>query len=194
MKEKLLLVGAGGLGRVALEHASINYDCAFVDDADITEVDGVQVVGKITDIDKLFLEYRKLIVCIGNNSIRESIYRAAKVIGYSFPNIVASSAYISPHAKIGCGCIILNNVVIQNNAVLGDGAVISPGVELHHDSTIGNNVLIYTNSVVRSLTHVGDRAWIGSTVSISTRAVVEADAIINDGSVVAAVTERSVKV
>lgn len=194
MKETLLLVGAGGLGRVALEHASVDYDCAFVDDADINEVDGVKVVGKIADIDRLFPEYQKLVVTIGNNNIRESIYRAAKAIGFSFPNIVASSAYISPHAKIGCGCIILNNVVIQNNAVLGDGAVINPGVELHHDCTVGNNVLIYTNSVIRSLTHVGDRAWIGSTVSISTRAVVDADAIINDGSVVAAVTERSDKV
>ena len=32
MKEKLLLVGAGGFGRVVLEHAQKHFDCAFVDD------------------------------------------------------------------------------------------------------------------------------------------------------------------
>ena len=32
MKEKLLLVGAGGLGRVVSEHAGKIYDCAFLDD------------------------------------------------------------------------------------------------------------------------------------------------------------------
>ena len=32
MKEKLLLVGAGGFGRVVSELARQTYDCAFVDD------------------------------------------------------------------------------------------------------------------------------------------------------------------
>lgn len=32
--EKLLLVGAGGFGRVVLEHAIELYDCAFLDDGD----------------------------------------------------------------------------------------------------------------------------------------------------------------
>lgn len=31
-KEKLLLVGAGGFGRMVAEQAMIEYDCAFVDD------------------------------------------------------------------------------------------------------------------------------------------------------------------
>ena len=31
MKEKLLLVGAGGFGRVVLEHAQLQYDCALVE-------------------------------------------------------------------------------------------------------------------------------------------------------------------
>lgn len=32
MKEKLLLVGAGGFGRIAMEHAVREYDCFFIDD------------------------------------------------------------------------------------------------------------------------------------------------------------------
>ena len=44
--EKLLLVGAGGFGRVVLEHASVLYDCAFLDDGEATLVDGVPVIGK----------------------------------------------------------------------------------------------------------------------------------------------------
>ena len=183
MKDKLLLVGAGGLGRVVLEHASQSYDCAFVDDGDITEVNGTKVIGKIADIPVLFSEYKFLLVTIGNNAIREKIYGMATDIGYNFPNIVVSSAYISPHAHIGAGNIILNNAVVQNNARMGNGCILNPGVELHHDSSIGDNVLIYTNSVVRSLTHVGDRAWIGSTVTISTSASVPDDAVIKDGDV-----------
>lgn len=178
--EKLLLVGAGGFGRVVLEHASSQYDCAFLDDGDASVVNGVSVIGKTSEMEKFFPEYKLLLVTIGNNTIRERLYKEAATFGYNFPNIIHSSAYISPYASIGVGCMILNNAVVQNNAKIGDGCILNPGVEAHHDSTIGNYCLIYTNSVIRSLTHVGDRVWIGSTATIPTGATVPNDAIIED--------------
>ena len=188
--EKLLLVGAGGFGRVVAEHAWANYECAFVDDGQPigSQIDGVEVVGGTADLCKLFSEYKQLIVTIGNNKVREKVYHQAAEIGYTFPNIIVSSAYVSPYATVGQGCVILNNAVIQNGVKVGNGVILNPGVELHHDSTVGNNVLIYTNSVIRSLAVIGNRAWIGSTATVSTRAVVDCDAIIEDGAVVKATT------
>lgn len=184
MKDKLLLVGAGGFGRVVLEHVAEEYDVAFLDDGDVTEADGVPVIGNTNDMEKFFPEYEKLLVTIGNNALREKLYRRAAEIGYIFPNVIVSSAYVSPHAVLGNGIIVLNNAVVQNGAKIGDGSILNPGVEAHHDSTIGKYCLIYTNSVVRSLTHVGDRVWVGSTCTISTCAEVKADSLIEDGSVV----------
>ena len=186
MKEKLLLVGAGGFGRVVLEHAVKEYDCAFVDDGKNigSEVNGCKVIGKTADLEKLFSDYHKLVVTIGNNKFREKVYRDAERIGYVFPNIIASSVYISPYAAIGYGCVFLNNVVIQNNTSIGNGVILNPGVEIHHDSTVGNNVLIYTNSVVRSLAAVGDRAHLGSTLTIGTGVIVPEDAVIEDGKTI----------
>ena len=185
-KDKLLLVGAGGFGRVVLEHAIKEYVCAFIDDGVPvgTMVNDVPVGGKISDIGSLYGEYKKLIVVIGNNSLREKVYREAAKIGYDFPNIIAPSAYLSPYSTIGKGCVILNNVVVQNGAVLGDGVILNPGVEAHQDSNIGNNVLVYANSVIRSLTHIGDRAWIGCNVSIGTGVTVPEDVRVEDGSVI----------
>ncbi len=182
--EKLLLVGAGGLGRVALEHVSHKYKCAFVDDADVPEVNGIPIVGKINDIKRLYEEYHQLIVTIGNNKLRKQIYEEAENIGYELPNIIVPSAYISPYASIGSGCVILNNVVIQNNAKVGNSVILNPGVEIHHDSTIGNYVVVYTNTVVRSLAKVGDRAHLGSTLTIGNRVIIPEDSIINDGETV----------
>ena len=184
--QKLLLVGAGGFGRVVLEHARALYDCVFLDDGDAKVVDDVPVIGTTDDMEKLFGEYKLLLVTIGNNTLRERLYRRAAEIGYTFPNIIHPSAYVSPHAKIGNGCVILNNAVIQNNARCGDGCIFNPGVELHHDSTIGNYCLIYTNSVVRSLTSVGDRVWIGSNATVSTSAVVPDNGRVDDGETVKA--------
>lgn len=99
MASKLLIVGAGGFGRVTLEHASRQFDCAFVDDgrAAGAVVDGVEVVGGSSDLQRLHDEagFNQLVVTIGNNKLREDIYIKAKALGYSFPNIVCSSAYMS---------------------------------------------------------------------------------------------------
>lgn len=189
MKEKLLLVGAGGFGRTAVEHAVGTYDCSFVDDCypQKKEVCGIAIVGKIADLPSLFKTYKKLVVTIGNSKLREKIYLQAKEIGFDFPNIVAASAYISPFASVGKGCVFLNNVSVQNGAQVGSGVLLNPCVEIHHDSFVEDYALIYSNSVVCTYARVGKRALIGSTVSVSVNAVVKEDEIIPDGTVRSAV-------
>lgn len=184
MKEELLIVGAGGFGRVTLEHAIIDFDCSFVDDGKSIgeEINGVKVVGGINDLPSLFTEYKQLVLSIGNNRIREKIYKQAKEIGYSFPSIVDKSAYISPYAAVGDGCVILNNVVIQNGSKVGNGTILNPGVEVHHDSSVGNFCCIYTNSVIRTYAKVADGVKIGSNVTVKNESVVNHD--IDDGETV----------
>lgn len=186
MKTKLLLVGAGGFGRVALEHAVEQYDCAFVDDGPElgTLVNGVAVIGRISDLQRLHDEagYEQLIVTIGNNKLREEIYNKAKAFGYSFPNIICTSAYVSRYAELGSGCVLLNNVVVQNGAHVGDGVLLNPGVEVHHDSFVDDCSLIYTNSVIRTLANVGKRVRIGSNVSISNNVNIADDSDIPNGT------------
>ena len=177
----LLIVGAGGFGRVVLEYADREYKCSFIDDyVDIgTKIDGVEVVGKTEHL-PLLRDYKNLVVAIGDNRIRERIYKYAGSLNYSFPNIIAPTAYVSRKARIGSGCIILNNVVIQSGVNAGNGIILNPGVELHNDSSVDDYALIYTNSVVRTNAHIGKRAWIGSTITISTAEKILDDAVVDD--------------
>ena len=93
-KEKLLLVGAGGFGRMVAEQAMMEYDCAFVDDGQPvgTDICGIPVVGSLADLPELRKEYGLLVVGIGNNRFRAQVYEKAKALGYAFPNIIAPSA------------------------------------------------------------------------------------------------------
>ena len=181
-KERLLLVGAGGFGRVVSELARQSYDCAFVDDGvEVgTVVCDIPVIGSTANLQELFAEYKNLVIVIGNNKVREHIYDIARSIGYSFPNLISPSAYISPYAKIGWGCIILNNAVVQNGSSVGNGVLLNPGVEIHHDCIVGDYDLIYTNSVVRTYATVGKCVRIGSNVTICNNAVVSDGADIFD--------------
>ena len=163
-KEKLLLIGAGGFGRMVAEQAMLQYDCAFADDGqDVdTEICGIPVVGGLSDLPELRKNYDLLVVGIGNNRFRAQVYEKAKALDYGFPNIIAPSAYISPYAKLGCGCVVLQNACVQNGASVGDYA------------------LIYTNSVVRTGAMVGNFARIGSNCTICNHATVPDGADIPD--------------
>ena len=184
MTERLLIVGAGGFGRVVSEHAVKKYECAFADDGyEIgTEICGIKVVGHIADLAVLFAKYKLLIVAIGNNSLRERIYREMEIIGFQFPNIVSENVYISPFAMVGQGCIFLNNVCVQNGSTVGNGVILNPGVEIHHGAKVEDYALIYTNSVIRTYATVGKRAKIGSNVTITNDVEIKAGAVVRDGA------------
>ena len=126
-KEKLLLVGAGGFGRMVAEQAMIEYDCAFVDDGQPvgTDICGIPVVGSLADLPELRKDYDLLVVGIGNNQFRAQVYEKAKALGFAFPNIVAPSAYISPYAKLSCGCVVLQNACVQNGTSVGNGVMLN---------------------------------------------------------------------
>ena len=184
--EKLLIIGAGGFGRIVLEHARQEYECSFIDDGVSvgTEICGCKVIGATNDLQNLFSDYKKAVVAIGNNILREKLYQEAKKIGFNIPNIICSSVYCSPYSKIGEGCVFLNNVVVQNGSFIGNGVILNPGVEIHHDCKVGNFVLIYANSVIRALAEIGDRAWIGSNLSVSNGMKVCEDTIIENGKTI----------
>ncbi len=182
--KKLLLVGAGGLGRIVAEHASATYECAFLDDGleKGTSVCGIPVLGTSGDLEKLREAYSLALVTIGNCRVRERLSLEALALGYSLPSITVPSAYISPFARVGKGCIILNNAVIQNGASVGDGVIINAGVEIHQDSTVGDYSLIYANTVTRSYSKIGRRVTLGSTITIGNNVEIPDDRKV-DGSV-----------
>ena len=163
-RERLLLIGSGGFGRVVSELARETYDCAFVDDGfEVgTVICDIPVAGHISDLEKLYESYHLLVVTIGNNKLREHIYQQAMEIGYTFPNLISPSAYI-------------------NGATVGNGVLLNPGVEVHHDSSVEDYALIYTNSVVRTYAKVGKRVRIGSNVTVSNEVIVGDDADIQNG-------------
>lgn len=181
-KEKLLLVGAGSFGRMVAEQAMLQYDCAFVDDGQTVGcvICGIPVVGGIADLPELHKDYDLLAVGIGNNTFRAQVYEKAVALGYMFPNIIAPSAYVSPFAEIGKGCVILQNACVQNGAVVGNGVLLNAGAEVHCDAVVEDYTLIYTNSVIRTGAKVGKCARIGSNVTICNNATVPDGADVPD--------------
>ena len=181
-KKKLLLVGAGGFGRMVAEQAMFQYDCAFVDDGQSVgaEICGIPVIGGLADLPELKKEYSLLVVGIGNNQFRAQVYEKAKSLGYAFPNIIAPSAYVSPFAEVGCGCVLMQNACVQNGASVGNGVLLNAGTEVHCGGTVGDYVLLYTNSTIRTGAKVRRYARVGGNVTVCNNATVPEEADIPD--------------
>ena len=137
---KLLIIGAGGYGRLVKEIAEMTgfSKVDFLDD------NSPLAVGKVDELERIEEEYDGSIVAIGNPEIKEKIYRRLK----KPTTIIHLTAVVSKTAIIGTGCVVEANAVINCEAVVKDGSFICAGAVVNHNSVVGEFSQIDCNSVV----------------------------------------------
>ena len=135
--QTLLIIGAGGHGRVVAEIAvACGYDMnsiEFLDDYAPT------VLGKIEEMDIYAPRYDGVFVAIGNNELRQKLSaQLCQIEGVKFVTLIHPTAYISPSVIIGQGTVVEPKAVINTNSRIGKGCIISVGSIIDHDCEIGD--------------------------------------------------------
>lgn len=158
MNKNLLIVGAGVYSMVVRDIAR-DMNCFenidFVDDEKEQTPDGNKVIGKISDLEKLSVEYSNIIIAIGNPKVRMShIKRITEEMPYRIVVLVSPRAYIAPFVQIGKGSIIEPMAVIHTGSVLQEGCFISAGAVVNHGSMCASGVHVDCNAVVAGETLV----------------------------------------
>lgn len=153
-KGNLLIIGAGSYALVTAEIAE-QMGCfdkiAFVDDHAKTLRNGACVVGTTQDLDRLAGEYSHIVVAIGNPNVRLSFLEQLQSKGiYRIPALISPRAYVSPSAKVMCGCIVEPMAVVHTGSVLEEGCIISAGAVVNHESTCGRGAHVDCNATVSS--------------------------------------------
>lgn len=143
MKKSLLIVGAGGHGKVVLDIAESTNEyekISFLDDSKKIgeKVLGYEVIGKIADGHEYISEYTHAIIAIGNNDVRAELSKKFINLGYILPVLVHKSSVISKYAKVGQGTVIMPNVIINADTTIGDFAIINTRSIIEHDCVIGD--------------------------------------------------------
>lgn len=140
----LLIIGAGGHGRVVAEVAS---DCGY-DKIDYLDDNNPIAIGKIDELDKYVNQYKEAFVGIGNNTLREELIQRLRHAGYQIPTLIHSTAYVSKTAKIQEGVIIEPKAIVNTHSVIHDGSIISVGAIIDHDVNIGMCCHINAGAIV----------------------------------------------
>lgn len=153
MDKKLLIVGAGVYGAVVYEIA-IAMQCfskiGFVDDEKEVASNGMQVIGKIKDIETLNGQYNYIIVAIGDSETRLSLLKKIEEeASYTIATLISPRAYVAPSAQIKMGSIIEPMAVIHSLSVISIGCIISAGAVINHASVCSDGVHVDCNAVVK---------------------------------------------
>ena len=146
MSKSLLIIGAGGHGRVVKEVAeALGYDkIAFLDD------NSVEAIGKIADSKSFVQEYQAAFVGIGNNKFRNELLQRLEQEGFKIPVLLHPTAYISKTAVIGKGIVLEPKAIVNANSRVGVGCIISVGAIVDHDVVLEACVHVNAGAICKA--------------------------------------------
>lgn len=144
--KSLLIIGAGGHGKVVAEVAAeIGYEhIDFLDDL------AREAIGKVSELEKYKNQYNDAFVGIGNNELRGKLIRKLQNCGYTVPILVHPSAYVSRTAKIDNGTVIEPKAIVNANSHISTGCIISVGAIVDHDAEIGDCCHVNAGAIVKA--------------------------------------------
>jgi sugar O-acyltransferase (sialic acid O-acetyltransferase NeuD family) len=169
-KVDLILVGAGGHSRSCIDtiEQEGKYRIAGIVGTS-TEIGsklfGYEVLASDLELKILAREFPNAFVALGqilSAAPRIRLYEKCVAAGFQLPKIISPSAYVSPHATIGSGSIVMHGAIINSGAQVGKNCIINNRALLDHDSKVSDYCHISTGAILNGGTSIGSASFIGS--------------------------------
>jgi len=187
MKNKLIIIGASGHGKVVADIAlKMNKwkNIAFLDDnTTINSSMGLKVIGTSREVYNFISEY-EIFVGIGSNAIRSKIQKSIEILGGSIPVLVHPNAVIGSQVEIGIGTAVMAGAVINSSTKIGKGCIINTSSTIDHDNILEDFVHISPGTHLAGTVKVGYGSWLGIGSNISNNVNISCNTIIGAGSVI----------
>ena len=170
IKKKIVIYGAGGHAKSCIEVIESQKKFKIIGLIGRRhelnkKILGYKIIGTDKDIKKIKKITKNIVNGVGSiktNSIRKKIFLKLKSIGFNFPQINASTSYVSSKAKIDEGSIIFHNTFINADAIIGKNCIINSGTIIEHDTIISDHCNISTSVTINGNAKVGSNTFIGS--------------------------------
>ena len=188
--KKALIYGASGHSKVIIDivEREGKYKIAgLVDDNSKIhgeEFCGYPVTGGFDFLEKDIKHNYKVILAVGNNSVRKKLWERVKPLGYELICAIHPSVQVGKDVLIGSGAVVMANVVINSGTRIGENAIINTGATVDHDCLIGDYVHISPGAHLGGDVEIGDLTHIGIGVSIIPNIKIGKEVVIGAGAVV----------
>jgi len=190
--DKIILVGAGGHARSCIDVLEIfgKFSIAgFIEkDKSLTNSNlGYPIIGTDNDLNNLRREFDYALITVGqikSPAIRVKLFHLLKELGFTLPVIISSNAYVSKHAKIGKGTIVMHGAIVNANAKIGQNCIINSKALIEHDAVVGDHCHIATGTILNGEVTLGSKSFIGSGAVLKQSVSIGSNCVIGAGIVI----------
>jgi len=169
LKPKLILLGGGGhcIACIDVIEQEDEFEIAGIVDRDGGSgmLLGYPIIGNDNDLQAIRKTYSHAIITIGqirSPLTRIKLFEKIKVLGYEQPKIISPKSYVSRHATIGKGTIVMHHALINANSTVGENCIINTKALLEHNTVIEENCHISTGAIVNGGSRVKYGTFVGS--------------------------------
>ena len=188
---KIVIVGAGGHGRVVLDIIRNNHQfevAGFIDSNPALQhqiMDGIEVLGDLSLLPRFpELGIGGAIIAIGDNHIRLSYAEIMEKKGVSLVSAIHPTASIAGNARIGKNVVISAGVNICAHTCIGDSVILNTGCIIDHESKIHAGAHICPGVKLAGHVNIKNSAFVGIGSTIIQGVTVGEWAVIGAGAVV----------
>ena len=188
-KPKIILIGAGGHAHSCIDVIEQQgyYHIAGLVGMPQEMHDqhlGYQVIATDDDLPQLVKENNYVLISLGQIQSPDSrirFYQQAISLGFQLPVIVAPTAYVSRHATLGSGTIVMHGSIVNAGVRVGDNCIINNRSLLEHDATVADHCHISKGAILNGGVKVGAGSFIGSGSVIKEGVNIGKDCVIGMG-------------
>ena len=169
-KPGLILLGAGGHAHACVDiieqHGRYEIAGLVGMPEEVNSISlGYSVIASDRDLPELAKSCRYALVTVGQIGSAENrmrLYRLAVELGFELPAIVSPLAYVSRHAVIGAGTIVMHGAIVNAGARLGDNCIVNTRALIEHDAAIEDHCHISTGAILNGNVRLGAGSFVGS--------------------------------
>ncbi len=170
MKEKIILIGGGGHCKSCIDVIEQEGKYQIAGIVDLSEklhqkILGYEIIATDDDLTQLVKEHENFLITLGqvkNPEKRIRLFETVRALGGKLPVIISPLAYVSKHAKIKEGTIVMHYALVNAGAKIGKNCIINTRALIEHDAVIEDHCHIATDTVINGGTKVGRGTFFGS--------------------------------
>lgn len=192
MKPRIVLIGGGGHCKSCIDVIELEAKYTIAGIVDIKEklrqsILGYKIFATDNDLLDLVKEYQYFFITLGqikSPDKRIRIFQTLKESGAKLPVIISPLAYVSKHAEIGEGAIIMHHALINAGAKIGSNCIINNKALIEHDAVIGDHCHIATGAIINGGVKVGSGTFFGSNAVCKEYIEIGKNAVIGCGATI----------
>ncbi|MBU1345147.1 MAG: acetyltransferase [Proteobacteria bacterium] len=189
MTEPIILVGGGGHCMACIdviEQQKVFHIAGIVDTKDKAGelVLGYPIICGDEKLSELAQTHDNFLITIGQIKRVEkriSLFITLKKLNVNLPVVMSPHAYVSKHAIIKKGTIIMHHALITAGAIIGRNCIVNSNALVEHGAAVEDHCHISTGAIINGEAHIKEGCFIGSGAIIREGITVGEKSVISAG-------------